>query len=255
MGKKLAFAYGLTVYMIFLGLWVYTIGFMGNLFVPKSIDTGSHAPLWSAVFVDLGLVALFALQHSLMARASFKRLWTRLIPKPVERSTYVLFTCLALGLLFWQWRPIPAPVWDIQFQPARWLLWALFALGWLLVLAAARMISSGHLFGISQVMAYFRGRTQATPDFQTPGLYRYVRHPLMLGFLIAFWATPTMTLGHLIFASAMTGFILLGIQFEERSLVHRFGDRYREYRKQVPMLIPNLSSPKRLQKQIEKTTV
>jgi protein-S-isoprenylcysteine O-methyltransferase Ste14 len=253
MGRKLAFIYGLSVYLVFLGLWVYTIGFMSNLFVPKSIDTGSRGPFWSAVLVDLGLVALFALQHSLMARASFKRLWTRLIPKPVERSTYVLFTCLALGLLYWQWWPLPALVWDIQFQPARWLLWALFALGWLLVFAAARMISSGHLFGISQVKKFLHGKPVTSPEFQTPGLYRYLRHPLMLGFIIAFWATPTMTLGHLIFASAMTGFILLGIQFEERSLVRRFGERYRAYRKQVPMLIPRFTSPKRLQKQMKKT--
>ncbi|MEJ2707456.1 MAG: isoprenylcysteine carboxylmethyltransferase family protein [Anaerolineales bacterium] len=255
MGRKLAFAYSLIVYLVFLGVVVYAIGFVGNLFVPKSVDTGSSSSLWTALLVDLGLVALFALQHSLMARASFKRLWTHLIPKPIERSTFVLFACLALILLFWQWRPLPQPIWDVKLAWARWLLWGLFALGWLLVLAATRMISSGHLFGLSQVREYLRGQPATSPEFQTPGLYRYVRHPLMLGFVIAFWAIPTMTLGHLIYASAMTGFILLGIQFEERALVQRFGDRYREYRKRVPMLIPRLTSPRRLQEQIEKSTV
>lgn len=255
MGKKLAFANSLIVYLIFLGVLAYAIGFVGNFFVPKSVDSGSSRSLWTALLVDLALVALFALQHSLMARASFKRLWTRLIPKPIERSTFVSFACLALILLFWQWRPMPQKIWDVKLVWARWLLWGLFALGWLLVLAAARMISSGHLFGLSHVREYLRGQRVTSPEFQTPGLYRYVRHPLMLGFIIAFWAIPTMTLGHLIYASAMTGFILLGIRFEERALVRRFGDRYREYRKRVPMFIPSLSSPSRLQEQIEKTTV
>lgn len=250
MQKKLAFGFGLMSYLVFLITFLYAIGFTGNLIVPKGIDAGSGDATWGALLINLALVGLFGLQHSVMARRSFKRWWTRIIPRPVERSTYVLLTSLILLLIFWQWRPMTGTVWDIEPLWARVPLWGAFALGWLLVFISARMINSAHLFGMQQVKAHLHGEQLSAPEFQTPALYRHVRHPLMLGFLIAFWAAPTMTLGHLIFAAAMSGYILIGLQFEERSLVRRFGDRYRAYRQQVPMLIPRLRPEPRLDERI-----
>jgi protein-S-isoprenylcysteine O-methyltransferase Ste14 len=241
MSKKLIFGYGLISYLIFLGVFLYTIGFVGNLVVPKSIDWGTTGPLWQAILVDVLLLGLFALQHSGMARPAFKRWWTRIIPKPMERSTYVLLASLTLALIFWQWRPLPAVIWTVELQWARWLLWGLYGLGWLMVLVSAQLISSGHLFGLQQVREHLRGHKPSSPKFQAPAFYRYVRHPLMLGFLIAFWATPQMTVGHLLFSIGMTGYILIGLQFEERDLIRRFGKRYQQYKARVPMLIPRLT--------------
>jgi protein-S-isoprenylcysteine O-methyltransferase Ste14 len=241
MREKLAFGYGMVSYLVFLGVYVYAIGFVGNVLVPKSIDSGASGPLWLAVLVDLLLLGLFALQHSGMARAGFKRWWTKIVPKPIERSTYVLLASLTLVLLFWAWRPLPAVVWNVESEWARWLLWGLYALGWAITFAAARMISSDHLFGLQQVRAYRDGRKPPLPKFQTPGFYRYVRHPLMVGFFIAFWVTPRMTVGHLLFSTVMTGYILIGLQLEEGDLIRDFGERYQRYREQVPMFIPRLS--------------
>lgn len=238
MSRTLAFVYGTVSYVIFLVTFLYAIGFVGNLIVPKSIDTGHSGPFWQALAVNAALLGLFAIQHSGMARPGFKRWWTRIVPKPIERSTYVLLASLVLVVLFWQWRPLPAIVWDVQVAWARGLLWALFALGWGIVLTATFMISHAHLFGLKQVYAHLRKEEPSTMEFQTPGLYRYLRHPIMLGFFIAFWATPAMTVGHLIFAIATTGYILLALQLEERDLLQRFGGRYREYRERVPMFIP-----------------
>jgi methanethiol S-methyltransferase len=238
MSRTLAFVYGLVSYGVFLGAFLYAIGFVGNLLVPKSIDTGASAPFGQALLINAALLGLFAVQHSGMARPGFKRWWTRIVPRPIERSTYVLLASLALILLFWQWRPLPAVVWDVQLAWARGLLWALFGLGWGLVLIATFMISHAHLFGLKQVYEHLRREQPPSMEFQTPGLYLYLRHPIMLGFFIAFWATPTMTVGHLIFAIATTGYILLALQLEERDLLARFGRRYEDYRARVPMFLP-----------------
>lgn len=239
MGRIFTFVYGLVCYVLFLGTFLYAIGFVGNLVVPKSIDSGAVGPLWSSVLVNLGLLGLFGLQHSVMARPGFKRWWTRFVPTPIERSTYVLAASLALILLFGLWRPLPEVVWSVEGGLGRAALWGLFGLGWAIVLASTFMISHAHLFGLEQVRDHLRGGTEGSePRFQTPGLYRYLRHPIMLGFFIAFWATPTMTRGHLLFALVTTAYILVALQLEERDLVAAFGERYENYRRRVPMFIP-----------------
>jgi len=238
MKKYLALAYGVMCYIIFLGTLLYTIGFLGDFMVPKTINTGPNVPVSVAVVINTFLIGLFTLQHSGMARRAFKRQFTKIIPKPIERSTYVLFTCMILALLFWQWRPMPSVIWNVELPWMRWLLNGLFGAGWIVVLVSARLISSGHLFGLKQVKKFARGEELALPEFQTPGLYRYIRHPLMAGFLMVFWGTPTMTAGHLLFALMTTGYVLVGIRFEERDLIRQFGMRYREYRERVPRLIP-----------------
>ena len=234
--------YALICYAVFLLSFLYAVGFLGRVFVPKSIDDGSIVDPGLAVAVDVSLLTLFALQHSVMARPRFKLWWTRFVPKPVERSTYVLLASLALLLLFWQWRPLPATVWSISDPVAAALLTALFWIGWLVVLASTFMISHLDLFGLKQA---FRGRRPTAPSeaaFTTPLLYRHVRHPIYLGFVVAFWAAPTMTVGHLLFAAVATAYILVGIQLEERDLVAFFGDRYRRYRREAGMLLPRFRS-------------
>jgi protein-S-isoprenylcysteine O-methyltransferase Ste14 len=238
MSRTLALAYGVASYLAFLAVFLYMAGFVGNLPVPKSIDSGPPSPLPVAVLVDTLLLLLFAVPHSIMARPAFKRWWARLVPQPVERSTYVLIASLTLALLFWQWRPIPAPVWEVRRLVGRWLLLSVFWLGWAVVLVSTFLIDHFDLFGLRQVVLYASGREYTPPAFRTVGLYRYVRHPLMLGFLIAFWATPAMTVGHLLFAAANTAYILIALRLEERDLVGFHRERYRAYQKQVGMLFP-----------------
>lgn len=238
MRRKLAVTYSIVCYLLFLGVFLYSIGFVANVLVPKSIDSGSAGPLWQTLLINIALLGLFAIQHSGMARPAFKEWWTNIVPRPVERSTYVLLASLTLILIFWQWRPLPAVVWNVELEWGRWFLWSLYGLGWLMVFVSAQLIDSGHLFGLTQVKAYLRDEETPAPEFQTPGFYRYVRHPLMVGFLIAFWVTPRMTVGHLLFTLATTGYILVALQLEERDLVRQFGDQYRRYRERIPMLIP-----------------
>jgi protein-S-isoprenylcysteine O-methyltransferase Ste14 len=240
MNRLLAIGYGAVCYIIFLAAFLYAIGFVGNLVVPRSIDNGIDASIVEALVVNVLLLGLFAVQHSVMARPAFKHWWTRLVPKTIERSTYVLLSSLVLFLMFWQWRTMPAVIWDVTWMPGRVGLWILFGLGWLTVLLSTFMISHFDLFGLRQVYLAWREKPYTDLEFRTSLLYRVVRHPLMLGFIVAFWAAPTMTAGHLLFAVATTGYILIAIQLEEHDLSAALGDRYRDYRGRVPMLIPGL---------------
>jgi methanethiol S-methyltransferase len=236
--RILFFAYGTLSYLTFLGTFLYAICFVGNFGVPRTLDGAASGPLWVAFAVDAGLLALFAVQHSVMARKWFKVWWTRVVPGPLERSTYVLFSSLALILLFWQWRPLGGVVWSVEDPFGRSVLRGLFAFGWGLVLVSTFLINHFDLFGMRQVWLYLLGRPYTTLRFGTPALYRVVRHPLYVGWFFAFWMTPTMTLAHLLFSVATTAYILLAIQFEERDLVREHGDAYESYRRTVPMLVP-----------------
>jgi len=233
MGRIAVFVYGIASYLIFFGTFVYLVGFGANLFVPKSIDSGEAGPVGQAVLVNVILLGLFALQHTVMARRSFK-----FVPEAAERSTFVLIASLLLLLLVWQWRPIPEEFWSVQSPAGRWFLLALSFFGWGVVLYTTTLIDHFDLFGLRQVYLHLRGREYTPVEFQMVSLYKWVRHPLMLGFIIAFWATPDMTTGHLLFAIVTTAYILVGIHFEERSLVEAHGDGYRAYRGSVSMLVP-----------------
>jgi protein-S-isoprenylcysteine O-methyltransferase Ste14 len=237
-GRVLAFIYGTLCYLVFFVTFLYAIGFVGNILVPKSIDSGVEAPVEQALIINVVLLGLFAVQHSLMARPFFKRWWTKLVPRAVERSTYVLFASSALLLLYWQWRPLPQTVWAIENEIGRALVYGLFFVGWGIVFLGTFMINHFDLFGLRQVYLYIRSKEYKELGFRTPFFYRFLRHPIMLGFIIAFWSAPVMTVGHLLFAVATTAYILIAIQLEEHDLKDYFGERYREYHRRTPMLIP-----------------
>ncbi len=244
MSRILALLYGAACYVVFLATFLYAIGFVGNVIVPKTIDSATSTSPAMALLIDALLLAVFAIQHSVMARPAFKRWWTRLVPQAVERSTYVLYASLALILLFWQWRQLPGVLWQVEDAVALQVVWAIFALGWLLVLASTFFINHFDLFGVRQVYLNFKQKMDAPGEFKTTWLYRFVRHPIMLGFIIAFWATPRMTVGHLVFSVGTTVYILIALRFEEHDLSVQYGSVYDAYRKRVPMLLPRLKSQK-----------
>lgn len=238
LGRLTFLTYGLACYVAFLATFLYAIAFVGGIGLARALDGPPSGPLLAALAIDTALLGLFAVQHSVMARRWFKVRWTRIVPEPVERSTFVLFASAALALLMWQWRPLGGSVWRVEDPSGRALLWASFSLGWSLVLVCTLLIDHLELFGLRQVWNHFVGRSTAAPHFVTPGPYRMVRHPLYLGFLLAFWSTPQMTASHLFFAVATTAYIVIAIQFEERDLLRVHGGQYAEYRRRVSMLLP-----------------
>jgi methanethiol S-methyltransferase len=253
LGRIAAFVYGVVCYLVFFATFLYAIGFLGNFGVPKSIDSGPQLPFLQALAINSLLLALFAIQHSVMARPWFKAAWTRVVPVPIERSTYVLFSSLALLLMFWGWQPMGGVFWNVTSTYGRLALHSLYAIGLLTVLATTFLINHFDLFGLRQVWLHLLGRPYTALEFRTPGPYQYVRHPLYVGWLLTFWSAPTMTAAHLVFAAATTAYILVAIQFEERDLVHFHGE-YAEYRRQVPMLVPTGSSNQRARPEIRQPT-
>ncbi len=250
-GRIATFVYGVVAYMVFFGTFLYAVGFVGNFIVPKSMDSAPEGPLGYALLVNMALLGMFALQHSVMARPAFKRWWTRIVPQPAERSTYVLFSSAALILLFWLWQPLGGVIWHVQEPISRGILLSLFAFGWLLVLVSTFLINHFDLFGLRQVYLYLRGKEDTPVNFRMPGPYKYVRHPLYVGWLFAFWATPTMTVTHLVFALVTTAYILLAIQLEERDLLAAHGEAYVVYRRQVPMLFPRFFGKRAARQQVQ----
>ena len=235
MGRLLALLFGVVSYLVFFVTFLYAIGFVGNVVVPKSIDSGTEGSFAQSLIIDVVLLGLFAIQHSVMARPGFKKAWTRIVPKVVERSTYVLLASLLLALLFWKWQPLHMVIWDVRNATVSFILRIVFFVGWALVLVSTFLINHFDLFGLRQVLLYDK---YSELKFRTVWLYKLVRHPLLLGFIIAFWATPKMTLGHLLFAVATTAYILIAIQLEERDLTNTYGEAYEDYRRKVSMLIP-----------------
>ena len=236
--RMIAFLYGVVAYVAFFATILYAIGFVMGLVVPKTIDTGPQASTVEAIAINLLLMSLFAVQHSVMARKGFKDWWTQYVPKPVERSTFVLFASLSLMLLFWQWQPMPAVIWQVNDPDLATTIVAASLVGWILVFASTFVINHFELFGLQQVTNNLANREMPAPRFRTPLYYKFVRHPIYLGFIIAFWAAPTMTAGHLLFAAVTTAYIFVGIFLEERDLVELFGEEYRQYRRHVSMLVP-----------------
>ena len=238
--RLIAFGYGVVCYAIFFATFLYAIAFIGNFGLERTLDAPVDTPLGLALLINLGLLAVFALQHSVMARPAFKRIWTRIVPATVERSTYVLFSSLALILVFWQWRPMGGTIWAVQDPLAAGLIYGLYGSGWALVLISTFLINHFDLFGLRQVYLNLRNREYQHLPFKTPFLYRIVRHPLYVGWIVVMWASPLMTIAHVLFAAGCTGYILIAIRFEERDLISFHGDDYVRYRKRVPMLIPAL---------------
>jgi len=240
MGRSITFIYGIAAYIIFLATFLYSIGFVGNLLVPKSIDSGEPGTPGVSILVNLVLLSVFALQHSIMARPAFKRIWTMMVPKAAERSTYILMTCVALILIFVFWQPMPTRVWNVTGTISGTALAALFWVGWLVVLTSTFMIDHFDLFGLKQIYANLRTRKSTHPRFIKVGLYRLVRHPIMTGFLIAFWAAPSMTVGHLLFAVVTTGYIVVAVlHLEEKDLIAEIGNEYLAYKRDVPAFVPS----------------
>lgn len=238
--RFLFFVYGIICYAVFFVTFLYAIGFMGNFLVPKAIDSGAATTLLNALGINLVLLSIFAVQHSVMARPAFKEIWTKLIPTPIERSTYVLFSSVALIALFYFWQPMGITVWDVQDPVGQTILYSLFGFGWILVLVATFLINHFDLFGLRQVFLHLMGKPYTQLKFATPGPYKLIRHPLYLGWFFAFWATPTMTVAHLFFAVVTAAYILVAIQLEERDLEDALGESYASYRRAVPMLVPFL---------------
>jgi len=238
--RLLTLCYGSLAYLIFFGTFLYAVGFVSGYVVPKTVDTGSASSLQTALLINLVVMSIFAVQHSGMARQGFKKLFTRFASPAIERSTYVLLASLSLILLYWQWQPMPTVIWNIEAPVLAGVVTAGGFLGWLIVLYSTFLISHFELFGLTQVVTHFAGRVAEPMKFKTPGLYRLIRHPIYLGFIIAFWSTPTMTLGHLLFAAVTTAYIFVGIYLEERDLVAMFGQEYRRYREKVAMLVPGI---------------
>lgn len=251
MSRVLSLLYGVACYVAFLAVYMYFIGFVGNLFVPTTLDGTPRVALVWALLNNVALIGLFGVQHSVMARPAFKRAWTTIVPRHLERSTYVLFSCVALFAICWFWQPMGGSIWRAENTIARNVLYAVFAMGWLMVPLASMLINHFDLFGVRQAWLYFRGRQYTPPAFRTPGPYRYLRHPLYVGWMLAFWATPDMTLAHLLMATGLTAYILVAIPYEERDLEASLGEKYIAYRKRTPMFVPRLVGASRKAAQVE----